>query len=114
MFTTVDQSCHHPHTARRVMASNLTVATGIMLAIAVAAGVACADEAAFLAGKTKDCPNCMLERAPLKRKDLTGADLSGAHMAGAVMHRAKLLRVKFTAADLTYANLNKTDLKGAS
>ena len=69
---------------------------------------------AFLAGHTKACPDCALERAPLKRRDLSEADLSGANLVGAVLHRARLMRAKFTNANLTDANLNKTDLKNAS
>jgi Pentapeptide repeats (8 copies) len=54
----------------------------------------------FLAGRSKACPNCALERAALKRRDLADADLSGANLAGAVLHRARLLRAKLAGANL--------------
>ena len=85
------------------------------LALCLLAAVAYAQvEADFLAGTSKSCANCALERAALKRRDLSGADLAGAKLAGAVLHRARLMRAKLIAADLTDANLNKTDLKNAS
>ena len=71
-------------------------------------------EADFLAGKTKSCAACALEKAQLKRRDLAGVDLSGAKLARAVFHRSKLIGTNFAGADLGGANLNKTDLKNAS
>src|ERR1700724_518540 len=89
------------------------------LAIAAVLGLGVAGsraegEADFLAGKTKSCVKCMLEKAQLKRRDLAGVDLSGANLARAVFHRSRLIGTNFAGADLGGANLNKTDLKNAS
>src|ERR1700747_75581 len=46
--------------------------------------------AAFLAGKTKDCPGCNLAGASMKRRNLAGANLAGANLNGASFHRAVL------------------------
>jgi uncharacterized protein YjbI with pentapeptide repeats len=69
--------------------------------------------AAFLAGRTKDCPGCDLGDADLRRRDLGDANLAGANLAGAVLHRANLRRVDLTGAVLTGANLNRANLAGA-
>ena len=69
---------------------------------------------AFLAGCSKSCRNCALERAALKRRDLSEADLSGANLEGAVLHRARLMRAKFTGANLTGANFSGSNLMEAT
>jgi len=43
-----------------------------------------ADPGELLAGRSKDCPDCLLAGARLKRFDLSEADLAGANLAGAV------------------------------
>ena len=70
------------------IAAGLLLASGLWLpGVAARAG----GEGDFLAGRSKACPNCALERAALKRRDLSDADLSGANLTGAVLHRARLL-----------------------
>ena len=91
-----------------------TLALIVWLCLPAIGSRVAAAESDFLAGRSKACPNCVLQNASLKRKDLTGADLSGANLSGTVLHRARLARAKFTGTDLTNANLNKTDLKNAS
>jgi len=73
-----------------------------------------ADPGELLAGRSKDCPDCLLAGARLKRFDLSEADLAGANLAGAVLHRAQLAGANLSRANLTGANLNKTDLKHAN
>ena len=63
--------------------------------------VARADLADFLAGRSKDCRDCNLSGANLKRFDLSEADLAGANLAGANLHRARLARVNLSGANLT-------------
>src|SRR6516162_3336590 len=67
----------------------------------------------LLAGRSKDCPSCVLPHAKLKRFDLGDADLVGADLTAANLHRARLPHAKLRGANLTGANLNKTDLKRA-
>src|SRR4030088_3859579 len=71
------------------------------------------DVAAFLAGRSKDCPGCDLSGAKLKRRDLTGANLAGANLSEASLHRSLLRGADLAGADLTRANLNKTPLPQA-
>ena len=90
-------------------------AIGMMMAgTATSQPASAQDVAAFLAGKTKDCPGCQLAGAQRKRRNLTGANLAGANLAGASFHRAVLRGADLSGADLTDANLNKTDLLQAN
>ena len=75
---------------------------------------AAAGEAEFLAGQSKACAKCALEKVSMKRRDLGGADLAGANLAKAVFHRSRMIGANFAGADLTGANLNKSDLKNVS
>src|SRR5215472_14416493 len=88
----------------------------LVAVLSAASGVAAsrADEASFLAGDTRSCAGCVLEKVRLRGRDLAGADLSGAKLAGAVFHRARLAGANFAGANLAGTNLNKTDLKNAS
>ena len=73
----------------RLLASTLCLALASLGLLSPAAWGA--GEAEFLAGQTKACPNCALEKVSLKRRDLGGADLAGAKLAGAVLHRCRLI-----------------------
>lgn len=70
-------------------------------------------EARFLAGLSKDCPDCKLAGADLRRRDLSGAELSGADLTGALLHRANLRNAGLAGARLGGANLNLANLTAA-
>src|SRR5262245_53674960 len=65
---------------------SLGSALAVILAVALGDTIVRAEgEADFLAGKTKFCAGCALEKAQITRRDLAGVDLSGAKLMGAVM-----------------------------
>jgi hypothetical protein len=51
-------------------------ATLVLTSLVLNAQLRADGEPEFLAGASRTCPRCSLERAPLKRRDSSGADLS--------------------------------------
>src|SRR5579864_135137 len=92
----------------------LALAANALLCSSGAARAQAQDVAAFLAGRSKDCPGCDLSGAKLKRRDLTGANLAGANLSEASLHRSLLRGANLAGADLTGSNLNKTTLLQAN
>ena len=82
-----------------------------LMLLTLTATIVRADEAAFVAGASKQCRDCNLTEQRFKGRDLAGVDLSGATLNGAVFHRAKLIGAKFNRGNLADANFNKTDLR---
>src|SRR5687767_11918935 len=91
-------------------------------AVAIASGMATAaaaqappgePEAAFLAGRSTDCPRCNLEGADLQRREMKGANLAGAVLGAANLYLANLENANLRGADLEGANLSRANLRGA-
>ncbi|MBM3507591.1 MAG: pentapeptide repeat-containing protein [Alphaproteobacteria bacterium] len=70
-------------------------------------------EAAFLTGRSNDCPACALEGADLQRRELKGANLERAVLGAANLYLANLEGANLKGADLEGANLSRSNLRGA-
>ena len=66
-----------------------------------------------IAHLARNCPDCNLAGANLKRAQLVGANLAGADLSGADLSGANLRRADLTGANLSGANCITTNLAGA-
>src|SRR5215813_12620455 len=92
------------------------IATGIVVAIALALHVAVAradQRDDFLAGRTRDCPRCDLAGQSFKRRDLSGANLNKANLTRADLRDAKVSDAMLYGAILDGASLAGADLTNA-
>lgn len=90
----------------------LSVATAMAIALGVSAAVTADPADVEKLWATKNCVDCDLSGAVLRRAYLSDANLSGANLEWANLRDANLTNAKLTGANLSGANLCKTKILG--